>query len=107
MATSATIKPSIDPYHFKDEARISIKRFGTELFRISYGGTNGDKERYEAFMKSLYPYDPNSSIELQTQFGNAISKTWTKEGDLLIHIEYIEIESNKALKQNDPDTKKW
>lgn len=104
---TATIRPAVDPYHIKDEPKSVVGRFRTEMFRISYNDLTGDKDRYEKFMKTLYPYDQESNLELHIQLGNPITKTWTKEGDLLIHVEYIELESPKKSDQNDPDTKKW
>ena len=104
---TAVVKPTNNPYYTKDDSASKVKAYRTEMFCIQVNDYNGDKERYEKFMHSLYPYDPESKFELNMSLGNPKTQTWTKEGDLLIFIEYIELELPERSAQSDPDNKKY
>jgi hypothetical protein len=104
---TAVVKPSANPFYVKDDSQAKVKAYRTEMFCIQVGDCNGDKLRYEQFMQSLYPYSPESKFELHMNLGSPRMQTWTKEGDLLIFIEYIELELPERSHQSDPDNKKY
>lgn len=105
--TSAVVRPANNPHYVKDDPGMKIKACRSEMFCIQLNDTNGDKAKYEQFIQSLYPWDPNSKFEMNTTVGNPRTQTWTKEGDLLIFIEYIELELPERAAQSDPENKKY
>lgn len=91
--SDVTVRPKANPFYTgNDKPALRIKRVGLEIFVIQRDDTNGDKKRYEEFMLSLYPYTPDSMLEMNASAGEPRRFSWTKEGDLLIQIEYIEWE---------------
>lgn len=93
--SEVTIRAKKDPYYSQnDKVQLKIKSFGVETFLIQRDDMNGDKARYEKFMHSLFPYTPDSKIELNPSGGDPRKFSWTKEGDLLVYIEYIEWEDD-------------
>lgn len=91
--SEVSIRPKNNPFYTQnDKPQLKIKRVGLEIFVIQRDDMNGDKKRYEDFMLSLYPYTPDSMLELNASAGEARRFSWTKEGDLLVQIEFIEWE---------------
>lgn len=74
--------------------------FFSEIFQIDSLDRNGDKGRYEKLMSSMFPFSPESCYQLNPN-GNAVTKTWTKDGDLLIHVEYIKFPEEDNLESAD------
>lgn len=62
------------------------KSFKTVMFKLDRDDEDGEAARYEDFMMTLNPYDPESNL-----FINEVSKSWNRD-QLIIHIEYIEYE---------------
>lgn len=94
------ISPAINPSYIPPEEEFFDKcEFKSEIFLIHPGMHNSDHDRYVELMNSMYPYDKNSKKMLAPNGG--INKTFTKEGDMLIHVEYVEFIENKETKPED------
>lgn len=94
MSSDVSVRAKANPFYSQnDKPVLKIKRVGIEIFLIQRDNMNNDKTRYEEFMLSLYPFTPDSKLELNGGAGGDPRKySWTKEGDLLIQVEYIEWE---------------
>jgi len=79
--------PARRPDYIEPIKELRVADFKTVVFKIDPEDSNGDKRRYEEFMKSLYPYDPKSNIEVMGE----PNKSWFKD-TLIIFIEYVEME---------------
>lgn len=87
--------PAKNPAHISgSELNFDKCEFHSEMFVLDAMDSNGDAKRYEQLMGKLYPFDPTSDMQLNPN-GNAVTKTWTKMGDLLIQVEYIEMIRDK------------
>lgn len=73
-----------------------IKEYHSEIFCISTLG--GDNEKYKELMRKLTSSEFDNLIPLDT------SKSWTKTGDLMIHVEYVEMKKQGSL---DPDEREY
>lgn len=89
-------KPALNPFYTPDMGSMYQKAvYKTKMFEIFPDDENAQKVKYESFMQSLFPYTPDSTLELNPSIPNNPTKTWTKEGSLLIFIEYIEMVDEK------------
>lgn len=103
--SEVSIRPKGNPNYQQAKPALKVKKVGVEIFLIQRDDNNGDKARYEDFMLSLYPYTPDSPRELNVSTGGDPRKfSWTKEGDLLVQVEYIEWEQEVS---NAADNKKY
>ncbi len=89
----AKVTPALDPSYMPPQALDFDKcEFHSEVFLIDSIGNGNAK--YKELMGKLFPYDPQSDLMLNPM-GNAITKSWTKEGDLMIHVEWVEMIRDK------------
>ncbi|NIR12580.1 MAG: hypothetical protein GWN86_00925 [Desulfobacterales bacterium] len=89
--SEAKMYPARDPTYIPENSLDFDKcEFHSKVFRISEIEGMSQNDEYMKLMESMFPYDPASNLQLNPM-GNAITKTWTKDGDLLVHVEYIEM----------------
>jgi hypothetical protein len=50
---------------------------------------------YEKLIASMFPFSPTSNLQINP-IGSGITKSWNKNGDLLIHVEWIEYVEDKV-----------
>ena len=102
---TSKVTPLQNPLFIPDEPELQVKGYHSKVFRIQEGDQNMDNKRYQEFMLRLSNMDEDSNIVLSPIVSSPISKSWTKEGDLLIHVEYIELE--EIPRDSDPDKRKY
>jgi len=94
--SGAKIRATKNPFFISDKddlvRPIKVKKFHSKRFRITEGDITGGNKEYEDLMENLYPLNPESKYELSPLTSSPISKTFTKDGDVIIHVEYIEVE---------------
>lgn len=96
--SEAKISPAMNPNFMGNDALdFNRCKFYSRVFRITQLESLDENASYIELMGTLFPYDPSSNFQLNPM-GSAITKTWTKEGDLLIHVEYIEM-----IESDEPD----
>lgn len=88
-----------NPFHMPEDDQLVVKDFQVQMFKLIPGDDNGDRMRYEKFMMKVFPYDKDSKIEII-----ATNKNWTKEGALIICLEYVEIDNGEP---ETPDTREY
>ncbi len=98
--SEAKVSLMTNPFYMPDDERLSVKDFKMEMFVISRGDGTGDRMRYENFMKGVFPYDKDSRIEIIET-----DKSWTKEGSLIICVQYVEMESD--VDEEDPNKREY
>lgn len=102
---TAKIRATKNPFFISDKddlmRTIMVKKFHSERFRITDGDITGDNKRYEDLMENMYPYKMDSKYELSSITGSPISKTFTKDGDVIIHVEYIELARDEPEEDKD------
>ena len=116
----AKVTPALDPTFISPQDSLmmlgsgewEIQNFKTIFFRIMEGDQNGDKARYENFIKSLFPYSINSRLALNSYTGvPPVQQHWTNEGDLIIYIEYVQHgapePTEEAPDQKSPDERAY
>lgn len=74
----------------------TVEEYHSEIFCLSALG--GDNEKYKELMKKLTSQEFEHLIPLDA------SKSWTKTGDLMIHVEYVEMKKHDSL---DPDEREY
>lgn len=74
-----------------------VEEYHSEIFCLSTV-TSGDHDNYKELMKKLMSPRFEHLIPLDS------SKSWTKTGDLMIHVEYVEV---KKLEDLDPDERDY
>lgn len=89
-----------NPMYIPDDEQLAVKNFRVEMFKLIPGDDNGDRIRYEKFMLNVFPMNPESKIEITES-----SKTWTKEGALVICLECVEMHADE--KAEDPDKREY
>ena len=94
---SANVKPKKNPFYLGEEDMNFINRSGefhSDVFVIKKdGGGSCGNEEYEELMNSLYPFDPSSDNILNPY--SSISKSTDKSGDIIIHVEWLEMKEEK------------
>lgn len=89
MSLSGT-SPVPNPFYEGGDKSVKIK-FHSKIFCLSPFKESPDNAKYETLMESMYPFDPDSKIAINPYANNnGVTKSWTKEGDLLVQVEYIE-----------------
>lgn len=87
----ARMTPAKNPdYIDPKDLTFGKSKFHSRIFLIAGDGTPDDSEAYANLMNEMFPYDPASNKQLNPM-GAAVSKNWTKNGDLLVHVEWIEL----------------
>jgi len=106
MGSEAKVSPSLNPNYIADnELDWDICEFHSKVFVISSLNGLDQTDDYNKLIQSMYPYEPTSKIMLNPM-GNAITKTWTKENDLLIHVEWVIMHSQEP-EEGDADSHKY
>ena len=72
--------------------------YKSKIFSLSKTDYNNHNKKYEDLMNKLY--DP-SETNVMLIPDRTISKSWSKEGDLLIHVEYLEFSEAEAHEDED------
>ena len=88
--TGAKVSPLRDPLHTSEDDFIFTHKktkFHSRIFVINKSG--GDNEEYEELMNSLYPFCQDSNL-IPNPYSNII-RSIDKEGNIVIHIEYLEL----------------
>lgn len=95
------VNPVKNPFYMPDDMLSSgndlfgakVKEFKAEIFRVTEDGFGSGAEDFSRLMLSMFPYNTKSDLVLNTiTTKDPITKTWTKEGDILICVEYLQLE---------------
>lgn len=90
-----------NPFYIpEDEEKLSVKSYSVVMFKITPGDDTGDRGRYEKFIMSTFPYNRDSRLEVIDK-----RETWTKEGYLIICIDYVEMVDE--LKEETPEDREY
>ena len=93
----AKVTKKKNPFYLGEEDMNFINRSGkfhSDVFVIKKdGGGSCGNEEYEELMNSMYPFDPSSDNILNPY--SSISKSTDKSGDIIIHVEWIEMKSEE------------
>ena len=74
--------------------------YHSSIFRLTRG-KGGDNEKFQDIMQKLY--DPDEDHFMAIPGGAKRSQSWTKEGDLMIHLEYLEVYEKDDDGEEDAD----
>ena len=88
----ASVTPLKNPYYQSDSGVMSDVKltFHSRIFHLDKNDTSGDHVSYSALMNEILDNESKYYMFKEP------SKSWTKEGRLLIHVEYYEaIEGDK------------
>lgn len=82
------IRAMKNPFHEPEDNFNEKIEFKSKIFTLSASDPISRAE-YESLIQSMFPFDMNSKKQLNP-LGNGITKSWTKTGDLMVHVEWIE-----------------
>lgn len=75
--------------------------YHSEIFRLTRMEGKGDNEEFQETMQKLY--DPDEDHFMAIPGGAKRSQSWTQEGDLMIHLEYLEVYEKASDEDEDAD----